>query len=243
MKLSLIELALWATDAVLRLLLLLVLLCKGRWRIVPWFAIWIVFGLVYTISCFLSYQLGSKETYRIMYWVGALVDFLLQITVIAEIARSALKRDGQWVEGAKRALLPFVVIGLLAAALLATSVTPATSNLLDELSARANLFSTVLVSFLFVAVVRATQKLGLDWRSFIARVSFGLTIWTLSAFVTDSLHAYWRTMGHFGTLDNTRVAVFEGVLLFWCIALWLPEPEPLAMPEDIKDSYLDRIQG
>ncbi|AFL89168.1 hypothetical protein Terro_2933 [Terriglobus roseus DSM 18391] len=242
MKLSLLEIALWAVNSVLNVVLLLVLFLKGRWRIVPWFTTWIGYGLFYALACFLDYRLGSKESYRVVYWVGALGDFLLQIAVIAEIARSALKREGNWVEGAKKAILPFLAFGPILAAGLATWITPAASNVLDGLASRASLFSTVLVCFLFVAVVRATQNLGLDWRSYIARESFGLTVWTLAAFVIDSLHAYWRTMGHFGLLENTRNSVYQGVLLFWCIAFWLPEPETPIMPARLKDDYQRRIQ-
>ena len=243
MKLSLLEIALWAMNSVLNVVLVLVLTLKKRWRIVPLFTVWIAYGLIYALACFLDYRLGSKESYRVVYWIGALGDFLLQIAVVAEIARSALKREGRWVEGVKEAILPFLVIGPILAAGLATWITPAASNSLDGLASRASLFSTVLVCFIFIAVVRATQNLGLDWRSFIARESFGLTVWTLVAFVTDSLHAYWRTMGHFAILENTRIAVYQGVLMFWCIAFWLPEPEVPVMPSSLKEKYLSRIQG
>jgi hypothetical protein len=241
-KLSLLEIALWAANSVLDVLLLVVLTWKGRWRVVPWFTAWIAYALLYALACFLDYRLGSKESYRVVYWIGAFGDFVLQIAVVAEIARSALKRGDGWVEGARAAILPFAVIGILLAAGLATWITPAASTLLDRLSARASLFSTVLVCSLFVAVVRATQNLGLDWRSFIARESFGLTVWTVVAFVTDSLHAYWRTAGHFGALENVKDAAYQGVLLFWCVAFWLPEPKAPIMPASVKENYMGRIQ-
>jgi len=236
-KLSLLDIALWALDPMLRLVLVLVLTLKVRWRVVPWFATWIAYGLLYTLSCFLAYRFGSKESYRVVYWIGALGDFLLQIAVVAEIARSALKRDGQWVEGAKKALIPSLTLGPTFAVVLTIYITPAASNVLDGLAARASLFSTVLVCFLFVAVIRAMQKLGLDWRSYIARESFGLTVWTLSAFAIDTLHAYWRTTEHFGLLENMRNSVYQGVLLFWCIAFWLPEPEAPTLPSNLGEGY------
>ncbi len=243
MKLSLVEIALWAANSVLNVVLVVILLWKSRWRIVPWFTVWMIYGLLYALACFLDFRLGSKESYRFVYWIGALGDFVLQIIVVAEIAGSALKQDGRWVKGSKSAIFPFVAAGSIIAAVLSAWITPAATSVLDGLASRASLFSTVLVCSLFVAVVRATQKLGLDWRSFVARESLGLTAWTLVAFVTDSLHAYWRTMNHFGDLENARIAVYQAVLLFWCIAFWVPEPKTPVGLDTLGTDYIERIRG
>ena len=241
-KLSLLEVALWVANSILSLVLVFVLFFKRRWRVVPWFTAWMSYSLLYALSCFLDYRLGSGQSYKLVYWIGALGDFLLQIAVVGEIARSALTHQGRWVEGVRAAVLPVAVTGSVIAALLTLLVTPAASNLLDGLAARASLFSTILVCFLFVAIVRATQNLGLDWRGFVARESFGLTIWTLGAFITDSLHAYWRTIQYFGALENIKIGLYQAVLLFWCVAFWVPEPDAPTMPADIKKEYLARIQ-
>ena len=225
MKFSLVALALWAAGSALNALLLFVLFFKRRVRLVPWFTAWMTYDLLYAAACFLVYRMGLKDLYRWVYWIGALGDFLLQIAVVAELASGVLKREGRWIDGARRAVLPFVILGPLIAGLLAGFMTPAVTNTLNGLAARASLFSTVLICFLFMAVVRASMNLGLDWRSHLARESFGLTVWALAAFVTDTLHAYWRTMGHFQELENVRIAFFQGALLFWCVAFWLPEPE------------------
>jgi hypothetical protein len=229
-SLSLMALALWAAGSSLNAALVVVLLYKRRWKTVPWFTAWIIFQLTFAAACFVVYRVGSKETYRWVYWLGALVDFLLQIAVVFEIASSVMKRGGQWVEGAKSALLPFAIGGLVIAAGFAVTMTPAAPNLLYALNARASLFTTILICFLFAAVVRGSQNLGLDWQSHIARESYGLTMWTLAAFVTDTLHAYWRTLGQFQTLEHVRITFFQASLLYWCVAFWLPEPEPKALP-------------
>ena len=56
------------------------------------------------------------------------------------------------------------------------------------------------------------------------RESYGFILWNLVAFVTDTLHAYWRTMGQFGALENIRIVVFQAALIYWSVAFWLPEP-------------------
>jgi hypothetical protein len=242
-RLSLIAVALWAAGSALNAALVFVLLYKRRWKTVPWFTVWMIFDLGLAATCFVVYQVGSKETYRWVYWLGALMDFLLQISVFVEIASSVMKRGGEWVEGAKSALLPYAIAGPVVAAGFAATITPATPNLLYSLNARASLFTTILICFLFAAVVRGSQRLGLDWRSHIARESFGLTIWTLASFVTDTLHSYWRTLAHFQTLEHVRMVFFQASLLYWCIAFWIPEPEPRPIPAEVRRTFDAASQG
>ena len=71
------------------------------------------------------------------------------------------------------------------------------------------------------------------------RESYGLVMWTLVAFVTDTLHAYWRTLGHFTLLEHVRIVFFQGALIYWTIAFWRPEAETIAMPPDAKKDLED----
>ena len=235
MNLSVIAVLLWAVGSALNAALVIVLLYKRRWKIVPAFTAWMIFQLIFAAACFFVYRFGTKDVYRWVYWLGALVDFVLQLAVVLEIGFRVLKRNGQWVEGTKGAVLPFAVLGPVIAAVMAITMTPAATSLLNSLAARASLFTTILICFLFAAVVRASQRLGLDWVSHIARESYGLTLWTLAAFITDTLHAYWRTMRHFQELENIRIVFFQVSLLYWCVAFWLPEQKQRPIPAQVKE--------
>ena len=239
MRVTLVALALWAAGSALNAALVFILIYKRRHQTVPWFTAWLVFQLGYAIACFLVYRLGTKAEYRWVYWIGALVDFLLQVAVILEVAAHVMKREGEWVEGAKSALLPFAVAGPLVGLVLATTMTPATPTLLTSLGARASLFTTILICALFVAVVRGSQRLGLDWWGHVARESYGLTIWTVAAFATDTLHAYWRTMGQWQALEDLRIAFWQAALLYWCVSFWLPETGHRPMPEEVKKKIIE----
>jgi hypothetical protein len=207
---------LWAAGFVLNTALLLVLLYKRRYRTVPCFTAWCGFGCLYTITLFWGYSL------------------VLQVAVVLEIARSALRRSGRWVEGARRRLVFMGLIAPIIALGMAWFMTPAAETRLDAWDARGSLFTTILICLLFTAVMVASQQLGLGWRSHIMRESYGLVMWTLVAFVTDTLHAYWRTLGHFTLLENIRIVFFQGALIYWAIAFWRPESETIAMPADAK---------
>ena len=233
MKLSIMAMVLWAAGSALNAALVVVLFYKGRWRAFPCFTAWMSFGLLYAAVCFVVYRVGSKETYRLVYWLGALCDFLLQIGVVWEIGRHVLAQDGRWVEGSRKRLFAFAVIAPVIAGVMAGFMKPAATSALNAWAARASLFSTILICFLFTSVVMTSQELGLGWRSHVVRESYGLFVWTLVAFVTDTLHAYWRTMHHFDALENMRIAAFQGCLVYWCVAFWFSEPKPTAPPETL----------
>jgi len=219
--------------------LLFVLSYKRRYRTVPCFTAWIGFDCLHTIVLFLAYCLGSKHLYAALFWSGAFLDFLLQIAVVLEIARSVLRRSGRWVEGARRPLIfmgtiaPFIALGM------ATSMRPAAQTALEAWAERCDLFTTILICLLVTTVMVASQQLGLGWRSHIMRESYGLVIWSLVSFVTDTLHAYWRTLGHFALLEEIGIISFLAALLYWIIIFWQPEPETLPMPSDAKKDLDD----
>ena len=225
---------LWAAGFILNAALLFVLIYKGRYRTVPWFTAWMGTELAYNIALFLGYRFGSKHLYYLLYWSYAFVDVSLQIAVVLEIAAGVLRRSGRWVEGARIRLVLMGAMAPLVALVMALLMQPAAKNGLDAWDARASLFTTILIFLLFIGVVAVSHQLGLGWQSYAMRESYGLVLWVLAAFITDTLHAYWRTLGHFTLLENIRIAVFQGVSIYWCIAFWLPEPAPLVMtPENI----------
>jgi hypothetical protein len=233
-RLSLMAMVLWVAGFVLNSALLFVLLYKRRYRTMPFFTVWIGFGCLYTITLFLGYRLGSRHLYAVLYWSGAFLDLVLQVAVVLEIARSVLRRRGRWVEGARQRMLWIGSIAPLIALAMASFMRPAAQTRLDAWDARASLFTTILICLLFTTIMVASQQLGLGWRTHTIHESYGLVMWTLVSFLTDTLHAYWRTLGHFTLLENVRIVFFQAALLYWAIAFWRPETENLPLPADTK---------
>jgi hypothetical protein len=241
-KFSLLATVIWAAGFVLNAALFLVLLYKRRYRSVPWFSGWIGFGCLYTITLFIAYRIGSKQLYAVLYWSGAFIDLLFQIAVVLEIARSVLQRSGRWVEGARVRLILVAAIAPIVGLGMAWFMTPAAETRLDALEARGSLFTTILICLLISSVIAASQHLGLGWKSHIMRESYGLIVWTLVAFITDTLHAYWRTMGHFTALEDVRMVFYQASLIYWAVAFWLPERNQTPMTTGTINR-LDRLKG
>ncbi len=235
MALSFVAVLLWAVSFLLDAALLALLLYQRKYRLVPWFTGWIAFQIIYNVAGFVALQFGSKLVYRDVYWSGAFLDFAFQIAVVLEIAANVLRRSGRWVEGARTRLVVAGAAALAVALLLAWFMTPAAETRLDAWDARASLFTTLFICLLFTSIMAASQRLGLAWRSYVMREGYGMTIWVLVAFVTDTLHAYWRTAASFTALEHVRMAFYLGSLVYWIVAFSIPEKKPAALPQDIID--------
>ena len=224
---SLTAMILWAASFLGNLALFAVLFIRGRARMVPWFATWVGFNLLYTLALFGAYRLGTKQTYVLLYWGGAFLDLALQVGMVLEIARYVFRRGESWVGGAKNLLLRSGIISVLAGALMGVWMTPLSTSRLDAWESRVDLGATVLISMLFTAVMVFSERLGVSWRSVILREGYGVAAWSVCSFVTDTLHAYWRTAEHFSILEQLRIVFYLGALGYWIVIFWLPEPATL----------------
>ncbi len=229
MNLSLLDTVLWAAGFVCYAALFTVLVYRKRYRIVPWFSAWILFGIVYTITLFSVFRSGTKETYRVVYWSGAFLDLLLQLAVVFEIASYVFRRGSQWVEGARSRFTMMGLCAPLLAGMMAWQMTPAATSAVDAWASRANLFTTVIICVLFSAVMLISQQVGVGWRDLVLREGYGLIGWAIVSFITDTLHAYWRTIEHFSQLEYLRMVAYLGSLIYWIVIFWLPESSTMPL--------------
>ena len=234
MHLSLMEIVLWAAGLVFEAALIFVLLYKRRYRVVPWFTAWIAWVFLYTIALFLAYRFGFRHLYGLIYWSAGIVEMLLQVAMVFEIARSVLMRSGRWVEGARLRLVAIGSAALFVAGAMAWFMTAPAATPFQEMAARLSLFATILICLLSGAVMAASSRLGLGFRSYVMREVYGLVFWVLPVFALDTLHAYWRTKELVPALQNFKASLFASALIYWCVAFWLPEPEPELMTFDKK---------
>lgn len=223
MQLSLTAVLMWAAGFLGNLLLLVVLFLRRKAGVVPWFAAWVVFNLLYTLVLFSAYRMGSRHLYIELYWSGAFLDLLLQISLVLEIAAIVFTRHGKWLYGSRRAVLLAGTSAAFAALLMGWAMTPAASSRLEGLEARLDLASTVLITVFFTSIMVLSHRLGMSWRTLVLREGYGVAFWSLFSFFADTLHAYWRTAGHFVLLERLRIFAYLGAVAYWCIVFWIPE--------------------
>ena len=242
MNLSRTASILWAASFLANAALFAVLLYRRKVTVIPWFSAWIGFNLLYTLVLYVTYRVGTAEEYKLLYWIGAFLDLTLQVAMVLEIAGYVFRRSGKWVEGTR---LRLVVAGLLSSSagiLMGWAMTPATKSHLESWESRIDLGATVLIAILFTSVMAVSQRLGLSWKNLVLREGYGVAAWSVFSFITDTLHAYWRTAEHFTLLEHVRIVVYLMALGYWIIIFWIPEYNE-TIPEVTKRGIESMLRG
>jgi hypothetical protein len=224
MNLSQLDNALWAAGFVGHVALLATLLFRGRWRAFPVFTVLIAFDSALTIALYLLYKYASHTWYAHVYWSADVVDFCLQLALVAEIARIVLSPTGSWIRDARKQFLLFGGIGIGVAALLALGVSPPGLRAKEVWEVRGSLFTSLVTCELVVVLGFSAARLGLGWRNHVIALAQGLGIWAMVAAFADGIQSYVGAAEGFGTLDHVRELTYLAALAYWTIQFYLPEP-------------------
>lgn len=244
MKVSIVDEILWAAGFVGHAALFLILLFRSRVRAFPVFSAYVLFQIVATIVLFVDYRILSGSRYALLYWSGAILDFCLLTAVLAEVALRLLRPSRRWVEGSVGTMLSLSILGVVIAAALTFLVHPWHEHSAIVWQLRGNLFTSIVTCELFTVVLLTSQRFGVYWRSHLMGLGIGLTIWALTAFVVDGLHAMMGGAAHYNGLEDARKIVYISTLVFWISAFWRDEPQMLRMPPEMRNRILqeaDRV--
>jgi hypothetical protein len=241
MQLSLLAGVLWAAGFIELAALLTVLLVRGRWRTFPVFTAWIGFQIVREILLYCIYGFGSHTAYSITYWSAAVIDLVLQITIVFELARIVLKPTGTWVRDARNMFLLLAAAGTLVAAGAAYGVNPTIPSHLSDWIEKGTLFAAMLIVQLFAAMCVASTRLGLVWRHHVMSIATGWAGWEIVGLFEEAAYSYLGANWHGLVLDEIRIIAFQAATIYWVINLWLPEPETRKLSPEMQ-SYLLALQ-
>jgi hypothetical protein len=236
MKLSVPSTLFWALGFLLTGILLAVLLRRARWRELPLFTSWIAFETALTIVLFVLYMQGSARWYAHVYWDSLWLDFTLQLGVVLEIARIVLRPTGTWVRDARGLFVTAGLGGAAVAALLSWWISPPQGRY-TTWQLRGDLFTSLVICELFVAMSFTANRLGLGWRNHVMALGQGLTAWAAASVITDSLQSYLSTH-YFVSINYLRSAAWIGAMAWIAARLWVTEPERLPISQDLQQYIL-----
>jgi len=201
-----------------------ILIFRRRWREFPVFTIYMGFETVQNPTLYLIFQHGSSGLYKEVYWSSVLIEFVLELGIISEIARIVLRPTGTWVHDARKQFIFWGALGILIAATLPFLVTPPAATLLHRLEVRGDLFTSLVICELIAVVTRTSKNLGLGWRNHVMALGNGWTAWAVAAILVDGLHSYFGAERYFAELEHARMVVYLAVLGYWTVQFWLQEP-------------------
>jgi hypothetical protein len=236
MRLPLLDTALWAAGPFLNAALFCVICLRRRLRTFPVLASWCVFTIASAIALFFIYRQASHDTYAIAYWMVEGVDALLQIGVVAEVARIVFSpRDSL---GKNRLWLTSLIAAGIVAFAIVWWIHPTSPTRAGVWEIRGDLFTSLIVSGMFTLVLLISQKLGFHWRSHAMSIGYGLMVWAIFALVIGLLHGYWGRSSHYLGVEHARMIVYLCILVYWIVALWRNEPEREQLSPEIRDAIL-----
>ena len=223
MNLTLLDNVLWAASFLGHAALLIVLFGRGGRREFPIFTSSIAFQLFNTVLLFLIYRYSTHHAYSRAYWTGAVIDFGFQVGIIYEIARIVLRPTGTWVKDAKKDFLLWTGLAVVVALIASGTITPPAGSAMSKLEVRGTLFTSLMTCELFLAMIMAANRLGLQWQSRVMGFGQGLTAWALTALSGDLAHIIYGWNRNFIILDHVRMIAYLIVVTYWMVIFWRPE--------------------
>jgi hypothetical protein len=233
MHLSGLDFFYWVTGLVGELALIGVLWRKHRAHQFPAFVALLVFYVVRTLTLFFIYRHGTAHMYANVYWTLAIVDVLLQLAMMTEIAMKVFRPTRRWASDVGQSLLGLVAISLLVAAGLTWLAAPPVRSWQQSFVLRGNLFSSILVTELFVGMMMLAFTAGLPWKLHAFRIAQGWGVYTMFSMLVDAVENFFglaTRAGVFHTLNHVRLGLFMVCLGFWIVTLWQEAPEPRELP-------------
>jgi hypothetical protein len=235
MNFSALDKIIWAANFVGFVALLLLLLFRQRWRQFPIFTSFAAYSTLVTIVLFLVSRFSTSKAYRIIYWTADGGDVLFQLGLIFEIARNVLRPTGTWVRDARSS---FVLWGLTGTAFavglcLAIKVPPGSTAGIWEI--RGDLFTALLDCELFLAMLFASNKLGLEWRNHVMALAQGLTVWAFVSAVSDLASIFLGWTQQYRIVQLFPSFLYIAVLMYWIVAFWRPEKSRAPLSNEMKD--------
>jgi hypothetical protein len=235
MNLSKLDEILWAATFIGHVALFLILLLRGRWRTFPVFTTLIGFDAALTVLLYLIYAHGSHAWYARVYWTSTVIDFILQLALVAEIAGIVLRPTGTWVRDASKQFAFWGLVGVGLAVFAALGVSPPGLSTHEAWEVRGSLFTSLVTCELVTGMAFSSTRLGLGWKNHVMALAQGLGAWALAAVAADGIQSYFGQGQSFNTLDRLRIAVYCASLGYWIVRFWLPDPPRRSMSPVMRD--------
>lgn len=227
----------WATSFLGQILTLLVLLVRGRARAFPIFTAYMVEEIVTAVVTYIVFIHYPLSTYQHVYWSLGIVDELLQLCVVYEIAVHVFCPTGVWARDIRRTFVGLVCGSVAVALLLTWLAHPAAPRPIQTFILRSNFFSAALMSELFVSMVVLSATVGLPWKTHAARIAQGLGTYSIVCLGLDIVANVVGLAqgGHTYTeLSHVRSVTWIACEAYWVVMLWVAAPVPRELPEAMR---------
>src|SRR5579859_1544394 len=146
MDLTRMDLLFWFVGFLENLALLLVLVYQRRAERFPFFSALITLNVIRTIVLYLVSRYSTKEGYFYSYWSLAVLDTILQLCVVYEIASRVFRPMDDWAHEVRSSFVWLLGLSSSVAFVLTWLASPPARTWMQSFSTKGNLFTAALQS-------------------------------------------------------------------------------------------------
>jgi hypothetical protein len=241
MHLTGLDLLFWAAGLGAHLILLSTLLIRRRFRVFPFFTAFIVANVLRTAALYVVELYGTKASYFYTYWSLALIDTVLQLSVVYEMYSLTFRPLGGWARDLRGAFVWLVTVSIAVAAGLTWLATPHARLWMQVVVIKGSFFSSACMSEFFVGMVVLAVRAGLPWKTHVARISQGLGVYSIIDVLIEAGHSYFgvsRNTQTYVTLSHIRIATYLSCVAYWIIMLWRNAPDSKRLPDHMRGQLI-----
>jgi len=242
MHLTGLDLLFWAAGLGTHLILLGVLLLRGRYKTFPIFTTFVLTSVGRTAILYSVERYGTKASYFYSYWSLAISDVCMQLAVVYEMYSLTFRPLGKWARDLHGAFVWLVGASIAIAAALTWLATPHTRLLMQLVVIKGSFFSSTCMSELFVGMIALSVRSGLPWKTHVARISQGLGVYSILDVLIEAGHSYFgvgRDTHLYTNLSHFRMTIYLVCVVYWILMLSLKAPDPRPLPDSLRMRLTD----
>jgi hypothetical protein len=231
----------WAVGLFENLALLFVLWYRRLANRFPFFTGLAVLSVIRTIVLYLVHGYGTKDSYFDIYWSLAILDAVLQLGIVYEIASLVFRPVGVWAPDVRQSFLWLAGLSVAVASGLSWLASPPARAWEQSFVTKGNLFASALMSEVFVCMMALSIGAGLPWRAHAAKIAKGLGAYSLVSLLIEAGHSYFgvgRGAPAFVFLSHIRIAAYLICVAYWAVMLWQQEQLSRELTEEMRERLL-----
>jgi hypothetical protein len=215
----------WLIGVIGFLTLTTVLIVRKRYRVFPWFTSLLLFEIAQTAVLFLVHLYGGNQLYFQMYWCGEMVEALVRVGVVFELARITARHLGV----AERQLVYALISATVACSYVIWRF-PGLEDPVVTFAIKVSLCTSILSGFLALTIFAVTFFEGIRFRIHSQAVTYGLVAYFAGKLVSE-LAILLQEHGWWLTLQNWLKPLYIVCLFAWAAVFWFDEPRQILNDE------------
>jgi hypothetical protein len=227
----------WAVGFLENLGLLFVLWYRHLAKSFPFFTALAMLSVIRTIVLYFVLNYG-KAGYFNTYWSLAILDTILQLGIVYEIASRVFRPVGVWARDVRGSFIWMVGLSVIVALGLSWLASPPARRWMQSFVTKGNLFAAALMSELFVLMMALSISARLPWRTHVAKIAQGLGAYSLVSVLIETGHSYFGVGGEVRTfifLSRISIAAYLTCVAYWAVMLWRKEQPSREMTEEMRE--------